>query len=114
MSEEKKPEAKEPPVQERQEPGVSRAPDHKVHYGRIQAAVWRRELDERTIYSVSLTRSYKDKQDQWQRTASLDEEDLLPASMALSDAYKWIQQQRQGSRGEAFHDLQGPARAANS
>ncbi len=114
MSEERKPEAKEAPVQERQEPSVSRSPDYKVQYGRVQAAVWKREVDERIIYSVSLTRSYKDRQDQWQRTTNLDEDDLLPGSMALSEAYKWVQQQRQHSREEAFHELQGPARAANS
>jgi len=115
MSEERKPETKEPPVQERQEPSVCRSPDFKVQYGRVVAAVWSRALDdERTVYSVSLTRSYLDKQQQWQRTTNLDEDDLLPASTALSDAYKWIQKQRQGFREEAFHELQGPARAANS
>ena len=114
MSEDRKPEVKEPPVQERHDPNVSRTPDYKVQYGRVQAAVWKREIDERTSFSVSLTRSYRDKQDQWQRTTSLDEDDLLPAAKALDDAYAWIQEQRQHSREEAFHELQGPSRAANS
>src|SRR5262245_35198675 len=88
MREERR-DAKEPqPAEttERQEPSTSRAPDYKAHYGRVQAAVWRRETDGRTTYSVSLTRSYRDKQDQWQRTTSLDEDDLLPAAKALDDA----------------------------
>ena len=114
MSEERKPETKEAPAEERHEPSVSRSPDYKAQYGRVQAAVWKRELDERTTFSVSLTRSYLDKQQQWQRTTNLDEDDLLPAAKALDDAYTWIQKQRQHSRGEAFHELQGPARAANS
>jgi hypothetical protein len=116
MSEEKRPEAKEPvrePAQERNEPVVSRSPDYKVQYGRVQAAVWKRDFDERTSFSVSLTRSYRDKQEQWQRTTNLDEEDLLPAAKALDDAYTWIQRQRH-SRGEALHELQAPPRAANS
>jgi hypothetical protein len=114
MSEEKRPEAKEAPVQERHDPNVSRTPDYKAQYGRVQAAVWEREIDGRIIYGVSLTRSYLDRNQAWQRTTNLDEDDLLPAAKALDDAYTWIQKQRQHSREEAFHELQGPARAANS
>ena len=117
MSDERKGEARGPEpaqVQERQEPSVSRTPDYKAHYGRVQAAVWKREIDERTVYSVSLTRSYRDRQDQWQRTTNLDEDDLLPAAKALDDAYTWIQRQRQHSREEALHELHVPPRAANS
>ena len=63
MSEERKPKAEEASAEVRQEPSVSRSPDYKAQYGRVQAAVWKRELEERTIFSVSLTRSYRDKQD---------------------------------------------------
>ena len=45
------------------------APEHKVHYGRVDVAVWKREAEERTFYSFSISRSYKDKDDQWQRTS---------------------------------------------
>src|SRR4051794_9926821 len=94
MSEEKKPEAKvqveREPVQERHDPTVGRTPDFKVQMGRVQAAVWKREFEERTTFSVSLTRSYLDKQQQWQRTTNLDEDDLLPAAKALDAAYTWI------------------------
>src|SRR4051812_18574680 len=117
MSEERKPETPAPqPVEseERQEPHVTRAPDYKAHYGRVQAAVWRRDIDGRASYSVSLTRSYKDKQDQWQRTTQLDEDDLLPATKALDDAYTWIQRQRHQPREGTLLDLQAPPRAANS
>src|SRR3712207_7705892 len=62
-------------------------------------------------YSESLTRSYKDKSDQWQRTSSLDEEDLLPAAKALDDAYTWIQRQRHPLREGTLHDLHTPLRA---
>src|SRR5262245_63230111 len=101
MSEEKRREAEAP---QSQEPSVSRAPDYKAHYGRVQAAVWKREMDGRTTYSVSLTRSYRDKQEQWQRTTNLDKEDLLTAAKALDNAYTWIQRQRQHSREEALHE----------
>src|SRR4051794_31331409 len=106
MSEEGKAPASRPAEpEERQEPHVSRSPEYKAHYGRVQAAVWKRELDGRTSYSVTVTRSYKDKSDQWQRTSSLDEEDLLPGAKALDDAYTWIQRQRHPARDASFSDL---------
>jgi hypothetical protein len=115
MSEEGKPEVKEQPVEVRHDPSVSRAPEYKARFGRVEAAVWSRGLDEgRMAYSVTLQRSYQDRDGKWQRTTSLDEGDMLPAAKALEDAYTWIQEQRQHSREEAFHELQVPPRVANS
>jgi hypothetical protein len=118
MSEEKNPPPPAPQPagpEERGEPQVARSPDYKAHYGRVQAAVWRRDFGEgRTGYSVTLTRSYKDKSEQWQRTTSLDEEDLLPAAKALDDAYTWVQRQRHQPREGALQELSVPRPAANS
>src|SRR5690606_29747960 len=86
------------------------APEHKVHYGRVDVAVRRRQADDgRTWYSFTVSRSYKDRDDRWQRTTSLDEEDLLPAAKALERAYDWAQQQRQAARDGSFRELSGPA-----
>lgn len=86
------------------------APEHKVHYGRVDVAVWRRQADDgRAWYSFSVSRSYKDRDDKWQRTTSLDEEDLLPAARALEHAYDWAQEQRQAARDGSFRELRGPA-----
>jgi hypothetical protein len=89
--------------------GPGPAPEHKVHFGRVDVAVWKREAEERTFYSFSISRSYKDKDDQWQRTTNLDEEDLLPAAQALEEAYAWVQGQRQKARDEAFKELHPPS-----
>jgi hypothetical protein len=115
-NEQGKPGSTPPPVEseERHDAQLSRAPEYKAHFGRVQAAVWRREFEGRTSYSVTLTRSYKDKQDQWQRTNNLDEDDLLPATKALDEAYTWIQRQRHQSRDASMQELQVPPRAANS
>ena len=64
MNEQGKPASPAPPAaehEEQQEPHVSHAPEYKAHYGRVQAAVWRRDIEGRSSYSVTLTRSYKDK-----------------------------------------------------
>src|SRR3954453_12296173 len=110
------PPAPEPiPVEAQNDDRQTRAPEYKTQYGRVQAAVWSREIEGRRIYSVTLTRSYKDRYDRWQRTTSLDEEDLLPASKALDDAYTWIQRQRHQAReGGTLQEVQAPPRAANS
>ncbi|MFO0888223.1 MAG: hypothetical protein U0790_03645 [Isosphaeraceae bacterium] len=89
------------PAEERHEPSTHRAPCYRARFGRVEAAVWTRELEEgRTAFSVTLQRSYQDREGKWQRTASLDEGDMLPAAKALEDCYTWIQKDRQHSRAE--------------
>jgi hypothetical protein len=86
------------------------APEHKVHYGRVDVAVWQRQTDDgRAWYSFTVSRPYKDRDDRWQRTSSLDEDDLLPAAQALERTYDWVQQQRQAARDGSFKDLRSPA-----
>src|SRR3954452_15567273 len=101
------------PAEPEQHATRSPAPAFKTQFGRVQAAVWVRGIDGRTFYSATVSRSYKDKYDQRQRTTNLDEEDLLPAAKALDEAHTWIQRQRHQAREGAFHELQGPPRAAN-
>jgi hypothetical protein len=73
-------------------------PVHKVRYGGVEVAIWRREGEGRTFLSFSVGRNFKNKDGQWQRTATLDEEDLLPAAKALEDAYSWSQSERVRTR----------------
>ena len=89
-----------PPAEDRHEPSLQRTPSFKTRYGRVEAAVWGRELDDgRKVYSVTVQRSYQDKDQHWQRTSSLDEHDLLPAAKALDECYVWIQKERQAAHG---------------
>jgi hypothetical protein len=91
------------------EPTSGPAPEHKIHYGRVDLAIWKRQGEGGSWYSTSITRSYKDKDDQWQRTPNLDEEDLLPAARALEEAFTWMQTQRQKARDEALRELRPPS-----
>src|SRR5262245_57100071 len=98
-----------PAVEERPEPGPQRGPSYKARFGRVEAAVWPRDLEEgRIAYSVALPRSYQDRAGKGQGTSTLDEGDLLPAAKALDDAYTWIQKTRQQHRQEeASHRGEG-------
>jgi hypothetical protein len=84
-----------PAAEERERAPQRNPPSYKARFGRVEAAVWAHTSDEGRIgYSVTLERSYKDREGKWQRTSSLDEGDLLPAAKALDDAYTWIQKTR--------------------
>src|SRR5688572_20507328 len=106
--------ARLPAAEERSEPSTRRNPPvHKTRYGRVEVAVWARELEEgRMSYSVTLQRSYQDQDGKWQHTSFLDEGDILPAAEALRQAGTWVQEQRQKPRGEAYRE-QRPASHGN-
>jgi hypothetical protein len=91
--------------------GKGTAPEHKVRYGRVEVAVWKRQGEGRPRFSVGVSRSYKGQDEQWRRTTSLDEEDLLAAAKALEEAYMWVQHERRRSRDDAmsFEDLFPPS-----
>jgi hypothetical protein len=108
-------ETRSQPSEEQPEVIPSRQPDHKIQMGRVQGSVWSKEMgDGRIVWSVSLSRSYQDRDGQWKRTHQLDDGDLLPASQVLEALFRWTQGQRQHNRQESLQDLKGPGRAANS
>lgn len=91
-----------PPIEQEHEhdPTPHRQPCWRTRYGRVEAAVWEKDLDDgRKVFSVTLQRSYQDREGKWQRTASMDEHDLLPAAKALDECYVYIQKQRQAAIG---------------
>ena len=47
------------------EPTSEPAPEHKIRFGRVEVAIWKRQGESGTPwYSTSISRSYKDKDDQ--------------------------------------------------
>ena len=88
-----------PEAEERQGPVPHRGPAFRTRYGRVEAAVWARDLDEGgTVFGVTLHRNYPDKEGRWQRTGALDEQDLLPAAKALDECYVFIRMDRRAGR----------------
>ena len=69
-------------------------PEKRISAGAIQATVWKNEKSikgtETEFQTISLQRSYKDKDGKWQQTNSLRVNDLPKAALVLQKAYEYI------------------------
>jgi hypothetical protein len=70
-------------------------PAHKIRRGVLQVTIWRNSSDKGTWYSVIPSRSYKQGDDAWKQTESLNGDDLLPMAKLLDLADTWIMHQQQ-------------------
>lgn len=65
-------------------------PEKKFRAGAISVTVWRNTSEKGEFSSVQLDKSYKDKQGEWQKTSSLNINDVPKAMIALQEAYKYL------------------------
>jgi hypothetical protein len=69
-------------------------PEMKFRAGAVTATVWankgHKEGEETHYNTVSLERSYKDKNDAWQSTSSMRMNDLPKAALVLTKAYEYL------------------------
>jgi len=71
-------------------------PVHEVRMGAIKAAIWKNETSGGPRFNVTLSRIYKDKEeDQWRSTDSFGRDDLLLVGKVADQAHTWIVQQAQ-------------------
>lgn len=70
-------------------------PAHKLRDGCLQVVIWRNtSTGGQTYYSLTPQRSYKDGDDTWRETDSLNADDALPMAELLREAYAWIKMQK--------------------
>ena len=69
---------------------MSSKPSVKFRVGNMNAAVWKNDSDNRSFYSVTLVRSYKDSDGQWQNSDGIGAGDLLNAMKVLERCENWI------------------------
>ncbi len=70
-------------------------PAHEIRLGRIRATVWANATgDNGTRYNVTLTRLYKDDDDNWRDSNSFGRDDLLAVGKAAELAFFWVHQQK--------------------
>ena len=69
-------------------------PIHEVRLGAIKAAIWKNDTANGTRYNVTVSRIYKDREDnQWKSTDSFGRDDLLVLAKVADLAHTWIHQQ---------------------
>ena len=70
-------------------------PAHKIRIGALQVTIWRNAGDKGSWYSVTSSRSYKQGEETWKETDSLNSDDLLPMAKLLDLAHTWVMHQQQ-------------------
>lgn len=76
-------------------------PIEKHRDGAIEVAIWRRETEKGFVFNTERSRSYLDKDGNWQKTNVIPERDLLKAARLDQKAYETIQNLRERGRDEA-------------
>lgn len=74
---------------------MANEPIHRAQLGRVSVAVWENETKfeegiKRTFYTVTLERSYKDKDDAWQTTHQLSGRDIGDAIALLQNVQQVV------------------------
>ena len=70
------------------------SPAHKIRDGVLQVTIWRNQSERGNYYTVNPTRSYKQGDETWKETDSLNADDMLPMAELFREAYAWIKIQR--------------------
>ncbi len=74
---------------------MPQSPAHKLRDGCLQVCIWRNQSTEgKTYYSATPMRSYRQGDDTWRETDSLNGDDLLAMAELLREAYAWIKMQK--------------------
>lgn len=68
-------------------------PEETFRAGSVKATVWANEVNNKDgkptkMYSVKVTRSYKDKNDKWMETESFNQNDLPKVALVVAKAYE--------------------------
>jgi hypothetical protein len=74
---------------------MANSPAHKIRRGVLQVTIWRNTGDNGTWYSVVPSRGYKNNDDKWKESDSLNQDDILPMAKLLELADTWIMHQQQ-------------------
>jgi hypothetical protein len=70
------------------------SPAHKLRDGCLQVCIWRNTSERGTFYTATPQRSYRQGDETWRETDSLNADDLLAMAELLREAYAWIRMQK--------------------
>lgn len=99
--------------QQEQERSNKPRPVQEFRDGTLKVTIWANPFDKGNssgvIYNTTITKSWVDDGGSWHDTLSLGVEDLLRIPLLLTDAYRWIQDQRRRDR-EQERQVEGSGR----
>ena len=76
----------------------SKKPIHEIRLGRIKAAIWENEGENGVRYNVTITRLYKNGNDEWKDSGSFGRDDLPVLSRLIEQAWSFVLDQEEASR----------------
>jgi hypothetical protein len=65
-------------------------PVHEIRHRSVRATIWRNQTTGGVMYNVTVSRSYRDDNNEWHDTNSFAFTDLMNLAKALSDAHTYI------------------------
>jgi len=65
-------------------------PVQTFRMGTVKASVWANQSADKTFYSVTFSRGYKDDKGEWHDTDSYGRDDLPRIEKLAAKAYEWI------------------------
>jgi hypothetical protein len=80
---------------------MSKKPIHEVRMGRIKAAIWENETENGNRYNVTITRLYKNGDDEWKDSTSFGRDDLPLVEKVCHMTHLWIFSRAQGGAAHA-------------
>lgn len=72
-----------------------KTPVFSSKYGLVQASAWEQESEKGKFLTFSFSRSYKDKDDEWQHTQTLRSTDIKDLQCALEECYIFAKQRKE-------------------
>lgn len=91
---------------------MSNKPAHRIQRGVLKVIIWRnKDNDGRTWYSANVVRSYRQGDESWKETDSLNQDDLLPMAKLLDLADTWIMHQKQADASARREQANQPTAA---
>ena len=65
-------------------------PVHEVRLGRVRAAIWENDTENGKRHNVTVSRLYKDDQNEWHDSSSFGRDDLPLVGKVTDMAHTWI------------------------
>jgi hypothetical protein len=65
-------------------------PIHSIRYRNLKGAIWKNASANGDFYTVTLSRAYQDKDEQWHDVTSFNSGDLPMLAKLANDCHSWI------------------------